>query len=129
MAAADCDQEFNIHQHNEADFNILKAPWQDVHPTLRGMGIRARQRHAATTRRALNGTHEIDAHATRKAMEKQAGEDIRIIRSIATLGRWDEQLANESGTTESDACELCGGKGGGWEHLVKRCPETEAIRK
>jgi hypothetical protein len=127
LQASAMDDDFKIHQHNQAPIDVLNAAYQHITPMIRSAATRNRTKRAEGTRDECVGLTEIDEHATRGKTKKLERNDLMILNMERTCSTWNKTAAYHAGQSETKACELCG-KDEKAAHFWT-CASLEGIRK
>ena len=99
----------------------LQAPWQQVKPLVKDVGIRARNKAAAKARTMLANTAEIDTQMYLEAKAKPDQEQGQCLEWVATLSAWTQDKKEQIGQATTTRCPHCGKEGQDMVHTIWPC--------
>ena len=120
MAAA-VDSNLVIYQHGEQPLPTMDVPIQHLKPLVKDVGIRARNKQAATVRQQLDGTAELDVDMFNVAANKLDKEEQKALRWVASLSAWTNEKKEEIGQAPSAKCDHCGQIHDSITHTIWTC--------
>ena len=121
-AASAIDNELNIHAHNEAAISITQIPAQYLRPAVRALGVRARNRYAATIRSNLNELTTLDIDTYHHATSHLDPPDKQWLAHHHCLGTWSDDKKQVVDPLHDGSCNYCGNATGDFIHLTWKCP-------
>ena len=119
---AGIDDKGIIHQKLETNIDIQQIPWQHLKATVRSRGVLVRNTFAATHRKQLVGSGELEGDLVVQAIKKQNEDDARWLRTVLQLNTWSDTRLSTVQESNNGACRYCNHPQGDTEHMLWSCP-------
>ena len=101
------DDGLNLSILNEADYEILLAPWQHTSKHLISAATRARTDAAMQTRTELKEVGEIDTGVPHGAIQQVDADDEQVFECLFTFSAWSQAKLLKRDSQTKDTCPHC----------------------